>query len=220
MRVLFLGGADAAGVQVELVIRQLDGAIDVVTSIDEAWAAVSINVYDVLVVDIDTVAVDAFIRKLRIECPGLRVIVLGSRDAMDRIATAMRRGADEFLIKPIDFEELRLRASGLGSVRKERQTAALACGPLRLQLHTRDVSLDGHPVNLSPRERAVLQVLLRERGKVVSKDYIASRIFSIDDEARPSAIETYVSRLRRKTAHPHLEIRTVHGVGYLLMNRP
>ena len=190
-------------------------------TIEEAWAAVAVNAYDLLIIDLDTVPVgdDAFIRKLRTESPAIRVIVLAGRAALDQIALALDQGADEFLIKPLDFEELRLRASGFAA-RKEAGGGALACGPLRLQLHTRDVSLDGRPVNLSPRERAVLQVLLRERGKVVSKDYIASRIFSIDDDARPSAIETYVSRLRRKTAHPRLEIRTVHGIGYLLMNRP
>jgi DNA-binding response OmpR family regulator len=95
----------------------------------------------------------------------------------------------------------------------------LECGPLKLQVNTGEVSLDGRSVELTPRERAVLQILLRESGNAVSKDYIASRIFSMDDDATPSAIETYVSRLRRKTAHPDIQIRTVHGLGYLLVDR-
>ena len=64
----------------------------------------------------------------------------------------------------------------------------------------------------------VLAILLRETGKAVGKDYIASRIFSMDNEATPAAIETYISRLRRKLAHPGIQIRTVHGLGYLLVD--
>ena len=221
MRVLLLRGAFAAGVQIELAIKQLDCAIDAVATAEEVWAALAVNGYDLAIVDLDCVEDDArdILRQLRTSYQDLHVLVLAGRSAIDRVAAALDHGADDFLIKPIDRDELRLRASGLAARRSDRGTDELVCGPLRLEVYSRDVSLDGKAVDLSPRERAVLQVLLRERGKVVSKDYIASRIFSLDDNARPSAIETYVSRLRRKTAHPRVEIRTVHGLGYLLMDR-
>jgi len=221
MRVLLLRGAFAAGVQIELAIKQLDCAIDSVATAEEVWAALAVDVYDLAIVDLDCVEAGArdFLRQLRSSHKGLHVFVLAGRSAIDQVAAALDHGADEFLIKPIDADELRLRASGLAARRSDRGADELVCGPLRLEPYSRDVSLDGKAVDLSPRERAVLQVLLRERGKVVSKDYIASRIFSLDDDAGPSAIETYVSRLRRKTAHPKVEIRTVHGLGYLLMDR-
>lgn len=221
MRVLLLRGAFAAGVQIELAIKQLDCAIDAVATAEEAWAALAVNAYDLAIVDLDCLEEDTrdFLRQLRSAYQRLHVFVLAGRSAVDRVASALDQGADDFLIKPIDADELRLRASGFAARRSERGADELVCGPLRLERYSRDVSLDGKVVDLSPRERAVLQVLLRERGKVVSKDYIASRIFSLDDDARPSAIETYVSRLRRKTAHPRVEIRTVHGLGYLLMDQ-
>jgi DNA-binding response OmpR family regulator len=109
--------------------------------------------------------------------------------------------------------------SALSALRGDRAANVLECGPLRLQVNTGEVSLDGRSIEVTPRERAVLQILLRERGNVVSKPYIASRVFSMDDDATPSAIETYVSRLRRKVAHPGIQIRTVHGLGYLLVDR-
>src|SRR5262249_56150837 len=117
---------------------------------------------------------------------------------------AVEGGGDDFLIKPIDPAELRLRVHNLSARRSDR--AVLECGPLKLHVNTGEVSLDGKPVDVTPRERAVLQILLRESGAAVGKDYIASRVFSMDNEATPAAIETYVSRLRRKLAHPPLPI--------------
>jgi two-component system response regulator TctD len=156
------------------------------------------------------------LRRARSAEGGLRLLVLAGRDRLDAIAAALAQGADDFQVKPIDPGELRLRLSSLSARRTVKGANVLEYGPLRLHIDTRDVSLDGRSVDLTPRERAVLQILMREGGSVVSKDYIASRVFSMDDNAAPSAIETYVSRLRRKVAHPDLQIRTVHGLGYLL----
>lgn len=207
-----------AAAHVELAIQQMDFAVDKVASADEAHAALAVNGYDLLVVDLDSLDEDTgdLLRRARSPDGGLRLLVLAGRDRLDAIAAALAHGADDFQIKPIDPGELRLRLSSLSARRAGKGASVLEYGPLRLHLETRDVSLDGKSVELTPRERAVLQILMREGGNVVSKDYIASRIFSMDDNAAPSAIETYVSRLRRKVAHPGLQIRTVHGLGYLL----
>ncbi len=204
---------------VELVIQQMDFAVDKVASVEEAHAALAVNGYDLLVTDLDSLEEDAgsLLRRGRLAEAGLRLFVLAGRDKLDAIAAALAHGADDFQIKPIDPGELRLRLSGLAARRSGKGANVLEYGPLRLHLDTRDISLDGKSIELTPRERSVLQILMREGGSVVSKDYIASRIFSMDDNAAPSAIETYVSRLRRKVTHPGLQIRTMHGLGYLLV---
>ena len=204
---------------VELVIQQMDFAVDKVASVEEAYAALAVNGYDLMVADLDSLDEDAggLLRRGRSADAGLRLLVLAGRDRLDAIAAALAHGADDFQIKPIDPGELRLRLSGLSARRGGKGANVLEYGPLRLHLDTRDISLDGKSIELTPRERSVLQILMREGGSVVSKDYIASRIFSMDDNAAPSAIETYVSRLRRKVAHPGLQIRTMHGLGYLLV---
>jgi len=203
---------------IELVIQQMDFAVDKVASVEEAHAALAVNGYDLLVTDLDSLDEDAgsVLRKGRSTEAGLRLFVLAGRDKLDAVATAMAHGADDFQFKPIDPGELRLRLSGLSTRRGAKGANVLEYGPLRLHLDTRDISLDGKSIELTPRERSVLQILMREGGSVVSKDYIASRVFSMDDNAAPSAIETYVSRLRRKVSHPGLQIRTMHGLGYLL----
>jgi DNA-binding response OmpR family regulator len=205
---------------IELVIQQMDYAVDKVASVEEAHAALAVNGYDLMIADLDSLDEDAgdLVRKGRSGHAGLRLFVLAGRDRLDAIAAALAHGADDFQVKPIDPAELRLRLNGLSGRRGGKGANVLEYGPLRLHLDTRDVSLDGKSVELTPRERSVLQVLMREGGSVVSKDYIASRIFSMDDNAAPSAIETYVSRLRRKVAHPGLKIRTMHGLGYLLVH--
>jgi DNA-binding response OmpR family regulator len=210
-------------VHLEHVIQQMDFAVDKVPGEEDALAALAVNGYDLLIIDIDSLDQDAgaCLRKARATDAGLRLFVLAGRERMEAIAAALEQGADDFLIKPIDPAELRLRVSHLSRRRSDKGTATvLECGPLRLQVSTGEVSLDGKAVEITPRERAVLQILLRESGNVVAKDYIASRIFSMDNDATPTAIETYVSRLRRKLSHPHIHIRTVHGLGYLLARTP
>ena len=128
----------------------------------------------------------------------------------------MGSGADDFILRPIDGEELRIRISALLSRRPEREAVVLECGPLKLDMISRQVMLDGNTVDLTPRERSVLQVLLRHRGHVVAKEDIAARVFSMDEDVGPQAIETYVHRLRKKTGHPRLSIKTLRGVGYVL----
>jgi two-component system, OmpR family, response regulator TctD len=220
MRVLLLQGMIREAAHIELAIQQMDFAVDKVVTADDAQAALAVNGYDLLVADLDSLDEDAgdLLRSARSSDGGLRLLVLAGRDRLDAIAGALAHGADDFQIKPIDPGELRLRLSGLSARRGGKRANVLEYGPLRLHLDTRDVSLDGRSIELTPRERAVLQILMRESGSVVSKDYIASRVFSMNSDAAPSAIETYVSRLRRKMAHPGLQIRTVHGLGYLLVH--
>jgi DNA-binding response OmpR family regulator len=219
MRVLLLQGPMRGAVHVELIVQQMDFAVDRVSSSDEAHAALAVNGYDLVIADLDALPEDAgaFLRTARAANGDARLMVLAGRERLGSIAAALDQGADDFLVKPVDPEELRLRVSSLARRRNsEKAATVLECGPLKLQVNTGYFSLDGKSVELTPRERAVLQILLRENGNVVGKAYIASRVFSMDDEAAPSAIETYVSRLRRKLAHPRIQIRTVHGLGYLL----
>jgi DNA-binding response OmpR family regulator len=205
------------GAHAELTLRQMDFAVDRAASVEEAGDALAVNGYDLLVVDLDMIddAFDPYLRSARASNAQLRLLVMATRERMDTVTAALEQGADDFLIKPIDPAELRLRVHNL-SARRSDDRAVLECGPLKLHLGTGEVSLDGRLVEVTPRERAVLQILLRESGNAVGKDYIASRVFSMDNEATPTAIQTYVSRLRRKLAHPHVHIRTVHGLGYLL----
>lgn len=224
MRVLIVSPIEIFSARFSILLKQLDYAADIVLDEDDAQAAMLTNTYDVVALDIDSISIcfNSLASWIRQTQPELRILVCKSRDNLDSVMTALANGADEFLVKPIDKSELKIRLSRLESSQKtiESDDVVLDYGPLRVDFVTRQVWLGGNHLELTPRERSVLQVLLRHRGNVVSKDYIASRVFSMEDDATPSAIEIYVHRLRRKTSHPALKIKTVRGLGYQLEARP
>jgi two-component system OmpR family response regulator len=96
------------------------------------------------------------------------------------------------------------------------RSAAVTLGPVTLDLTTRQFSAVGQPLDLPPRERALLELLLTRAGKVVTKEAIVQSLTSLDDMLSDNAIEQYVSRLRRRIAPFGLGLRTVRGIGYLL----
>jgi two-component system response regulator TctD len=220
MRILQLGDASIASTRLTVAVKQLDCAVDVIGGAQAAQEALRLAKYDLLIADFDRdlgadVLLD-LIKTTRATRPSVAIIACGSRAALDWVVAGLGVGADDFVLRPIDGDELRIRISTLLARRPEREAVILECGPLRLDMVSRQVLLDGNNVDLTPRERSVLQVLLRNRGRVVAKEDIASRVFSMDEEVAPQAIETYVHRLRRKTKHPGISIKTMRGVGYLL----
>jgi two-component system response regulator TctD len=220
MRILQLGDASIASTRLTVAVKQLDCAVDVIGGAEAAQEALRLAKYDLLIADFDRdlgadVLLD-LIKTTRATRPSVAIIACGSRAALDWVVAGLGVGADDFVLRPIDGDELRIRISTLLPRRPEREAVILECGPLRLDMVSRQVLLDGNTVDLTPRERSVLQVLLRNRGRVVAKEDIASRVFSMDEEVAPQAIETYVHRLRRKTKHPGISIKTMRGVGYLL----
>lgn len=197
-------------------------AIDSVRSLDEASDAVATHAYDLALIDLDDVSVEGAVAlpQLRAEAPAMQVLVCGSANNFQAVATAMHNGAHDFILRPMRSEEMRLRilrACSQDSAQAHiNVTPADAFGPIKFDHLRGEVLLEGNHVELTPRERSVLQVLVRSNGNIVSKDTIADKVFSMDDEADPKAIETYIHRLRRKVRHPLLKIETVRGLGYRL----
>ena len=220
MRILQIGDANIGSTRLAVAVKQLDCAVDVMGSLDAVQEALRVADYDLMICDFDTPIpprdLVTLLKNTRAKNPHMPVLACGSRAGIDDIVSVLGSGADDFILRPIDGEELRIRISALLSRRPEREAVVLECGPLKLDMISRQVMLDGNTVDLTPRERSVLQVLLRHRGHVVAKEDIAARVFSMDEDVGPQAIETYVHRLRKKTEHPRLSIKTLRGVGYML----
>ena len=173
---------------------------------------------DLLILDLGLPVLDGIevLRRLRARGQRVPVLVLTARGAVgDRVA-GLNLGADDYLPKPFDLDELSARAHAL--VRRAQGAAApqLRLGPLVLDSVGRNASIDGVALDLTRRELGVLEVLVNRAGRVVGKDAIAEHLYGYDEEAGANAIELYVSRLRRKLADSGLVIRTVRGLGYLL----
>jgi len=142
------------------------------------------------------------------------VLILTARDAMEDRVQGLDAGADDYVVKPFDLPELAARLRAL--VRRSRGEAAptLRISGIELDPAARSVAFRGREIELSSREFALLQELMLNAGRVLSREQLAQRLYAWGEEIESNAIEVHVHHLRRKLA-PEL-VRTVRGVGYLM----
>jgi two-component system OmpR family response regulator/two-component system response regulator QseB len=154
------------------------------------------------------------LQRLRKSGNKVPVLILTARDAVEDRIKGLDGGADDYLIKPFDLHELAARLRAL--VRRASGEAApnLRVGEIDLDPAARSVRYRGLPVELSVREYALLQELMLNAGRVLSREQLAQRLYAWGEEIESNAIEVHVHHLRRKLA-PEL-LRTVRGVGYML----
>lgn len=174
--------------------------------------------FDIAVLDIGLPMLDglAVLQKVRQHQPSLPVVLLTARDALaDRVA-GLQAGADDYVTKPFDFPELLARLHALLRRTQSANTPTLA-GGLTLDKASRRALLAGTPLELSGREWTLLELLVLQRDKVVTKEQI-HQAWSDDsgETGGGNSIEVYIHRLRRKLEGASLNIRTVRGLGYLL----
>jgi len=154
------------------------------------------------------------LERLRRSGDKVPVLILTARDRVEDRIKGLDGGADDYLIKPFDLHELAARLRAL--VRRASGAAApkLLVAGIELDPAARSVSFRGRPVELSVREFALLQELMLNAGRVLSREQLAQRLYAWGEEIESNAIKVHVHHLRRKLA-PEL-VRTVRGVGYLL----
>ena len=171
---------------------------------------------DLLILDLGLPGMDgiALLRRLRTRGDTVPVLVLTARDTVDDRVRGLDGGADDYLVKPFDLAELCARARALVRRSQGRAEPLLRVGTLELDPSGRCVSLDGAPLDLAPREYAVLVALMESAGRVVPKRRLEERVYSWDQEVGSNAVEVHVHHLRRKLGDGW--IRTVRGVGYVL----
>ncbi len=170
--------------------------------------------YDLAVLDLGLPRKDGFdvlkaLRRARIEVP---VLIMTARDAVaDRVA-GLDHGADDYLVKPFDLDELLARARAVVRRRAGRASPEIVFGALTLDPVKRSVSFRGKPVELSAREFAVLEALMRDPGAVVSRGKLEDSVYGWGEEVGSNSVEVHLHHQRRKL-DPGL-IRNVRGVGY------
>lgn len=174
--------------------------------------------YDALVLDLGLPGLDgqAVLQRLRDRDQRLPALILTARASLDDKVRALHAGADDFLAKPFELAELEARLHAL--VRRARGTdhPRLSCGPLAYDSARRQFKLLGEPLALSPREQAVLRVLVQRSGEPFSKQQILDRVFAGDDDVHPEAVEVFVHRLRKRLEGSGVRITTLRGLGYAL----
>jgi len=173
--------------------------------------------FDLILLDLGLPELDGIhlLRRLRSRHDKTPVLIISARDALDQRVLGLEEGADDYLAKPFSLVEVVARAKALVRRAKQFGENSLQCGDIELPSGSPAVLVAGQPVTLHRREREVLEYLLINQGRLVSKAQLIDRLSDLDDAVSPSAIETYISRLRKKLGDG-IQLRTVRGLGYLL----
>jgi DNA-binding response OmpR family regulator len=220
LRVLLVEDEPEMASALTVALKKYDMVVDHVATLADAEEAVRANTHDAILLDRQLPDGDglALIPKLRAKGAAVPVIVLTARgDLADRVA-GLDVGADDYLAKPFAVEELLARLRAVLRRSPDLPPEALKLGRLSFDVTNREASVDGQPLELPRRELLVLETLLRRMGRTVARSSLEEAVYSIDDEIQSNALDTHVSRLRRKLSdtRAEVEIHAIRGVGYLL----
>ena len=189
------------------------------TAADAAAALRSVE-YSVLILDIGLPDENGLVllRRLRASGATLPVLILTARGGIEERVRGLDAGADDYLVKPFAMEELLARIRVLLRRPAGLVSNTLELGVLRLDTASRQVTIRDRAQSLSPREGAVLEILLRRSGRVVAKKLVEDHLFGLSEDVGSNAVEVYVHRLRRQLSEMNadVEIHTIRGVGYMI----
>jgi DNA-binding response OmpR family regulator len=169
-------------------------------------------VVDVMLPGMDGISMTDELRRNGIQVP---VLILTARDTVDDRVTGLRAGADDYLVKPFAFVELLARIEALARrVNPRPGDGPLAHGPVKLDPLSRRVTVDGAEVDLTAKEFDLLECLLRNRGRVMSRSELKELVWDFSFDAQTKVVDLYVHYLRKKLGATGDVIQTVRGVGY------
>jgi DNA-binding response OmpR family regulator len=192
-------------------------AVDWVRSAEEGEEAISTTAYDLLVLDINLPGMTglSLLQKLRKEGNAINVLLLTARDAVRHRVEGLNAGADDYLVKPFDLDELLARCAALMRRKGGQAGPVIHLGDISYEPGTGHLEKEGKPVLLSGRERAIFDCLARNIGRVVPKDKITESVYDWSSEdIESNTIEVHIAALRRKLGRDL--IKTIRGVGYII----
>ncbi|MBT2303937.1 response regulator transcription factor [Variovorax paradoxus] len=217
MRILLVEDDRVLADALSRALVQSAHAVDAVSTGEEADHALALGIYDLAILDIGLPGLSGLdvLKRLRGRKSTTPVLMLTAFDTLADRVHGLDLGADDYLAKPFDLPELEARVRALLR-RSTRSTPYLEHGRLRFDTVGRRVFDEKRPLDLSPRELALLELLLMRAGRVVSKEQLVNHLYGWGEEVGDNAIEVNVYRLRKKLEPLGCEIRTVRGMGYLI----
>jgi DNA-binding response OmpR family regulator len=197
-------------------------AVDLAFTGSEGYALATGEEYDLIILDLmlpemDGVAVCKKLRERKIHTP---ILMLTAKSQIDEKVEGLNAGADDYLTKPFSFEELLARIRALTRRPKQLLNSTLVYKTLSLDTSTYEVKRSGTSISLSSKEFALLEYLIRNQKKILTKDQIISHVWDYDADILPNTVEVYIRNLRKKIDQPFTTeepfIHTVRGFGYKL----
>ena len=220
MRILVVEDEPAAAAVLAKGLREHAYAVDVSSDGESAFEQVGVNDYDLVILDVLLPGIDGLdlCRQLRETGAAVPILMLTARGGLDQRVEGLDAGADDYLPKPYQFPELLARVRAQLRRGPNLAAAVLTVADLTIDTRARRVERGGHPIQLTSKEYALLEYLVRRRGEVVGRADIAEHVWDDSFDPMSNLIEVYIQRLRRKIDDGHTTklIRTRRGAGYTL----
>ncbi|MGF6311401.1 DNA-binding response OmpR family regulator [Bradyrhizobium sp. i1.8.4] len=224
MRVLLVEDQPDMVAALRAALARHDMLVDHAPDLLEAEAIAAAGSYDAIVLDRQLPDGDglSLIPKLRASGNTVPVLVLTARGELAERVSGLDSGADDYLGKPFAFEELLARLRALLRRPANVQQHVARIGRLAFDFTHREASVDGRPLEMPRRERLVLETLLHRMGRMVQRSALMEAVYGLDDDVQPNALDSHVSRLRRRLteADAGVTINGVRGLGYVLRETP
>jgi len=220
MRLLLVEDDSMIGSSVRQGLQQEGFTIDWVRDARAAELAATNDVYDVVLLDLGLPGKDGLdvLRTLRHRGNRMPVLILTARDAVADRVMGLDAGADDYLVKPFDLDELAARVRALMRRQWGRAEPVIQVGALTLNPATHEALLRGKPVVLSAREFALLQAFVERPGAVLSREHLEEKLYGWGEEVESNAIEVHIHSLRKKLGQDF--IKNIRGVGYMVPRHP
>lgn len=220
MRILLVEDDTLLGDGLATGLRQAGYTVDWLMDGQTAAYALQSETFDAVVLDLGIPRLSGMelLKHLRANAIATPVLILTARDALGDKVSGLDAGADDYLVKPVDLDELAARLRALLRRTNRKTTPLLNHGDLTLDVASHRVTLAEQAVELSTREFAILQTLLENKGHVMTRRQIEDRIYGWRDEPESNTVEVHIHHLRRKLGNDI--IRTLRGVGYIIERLP
>nr|WP_268234317.1 response regulator transcription factor [Macrococcus hajekii] len=175
------------------------------------YASPDVILIDWMLPGLSGIEIVSALRETQIDTP---IILLTAKGEIEDKLTAFSLGADDYMVKPFDIDELNMRILALNRRAEKRLVSRLTFSELTLQPEKGTVTLDDHPLALTKKEYLLLELLMHHSDGVVSKDLILDKVWDIDDDVSQNAVEALIGRLRKKITP--ITIRSIRNMGYQL----
>jgi DNA-binding response OmpR family regulator len=220
MKVLLVEDHQSLGESLREVLAGNRLSVDWVRTIDGAEAAMQSSRYDLMLLDLGLPDGDGrdLIRSCRRNGNSLPILVLTARGGLNDRIDGLDNGADDYLVKPFDLNEMLSRCRALLRRPANLASERLMLGALSIDVRAASILVNDQPLVLPRREYQLLTALVRRAGRVCSREYLENAIYDLNTQASPNALEVMVSRLRAVLSEksPELSIRTIRGIGYTI----
>ena len=200
------------------LLRQSGYVVEVAFTGEEAAHFLLTQHYDAILLDLMLPGMkgQTLLKQLRNRQDDVPVLIISAQDKRQDIIEHLNLGADDYMAKPFDIQELEARLRSLLRRASGKVSPVIACGGLLYDTNTRQFSCRGEPLSLTPREHAVMELLIRIPGKTVSKKELSDQMSTLDENLTANALEIYIVRLRKKLENTGAQIVTLRGLGYML----